>query len=109
SVVQRGPEGAFAFIIQDDQKVDIRPVKVAQIEQGEALIEDGLSPGERIVVDGQYKLQKGSTVKPSDGKGSAPGGQRGGKGAKPSGAKPPQRETMRGAVGSNEEASARTP
>src|SRR5262249_7944089 len=42
SVVQRGPEGAFAFAIKDDQTVDIRPVKVAQIEQGEALIEEGL-------------------------------------------------------------------
>ena len=69
SVVQRGPEGplaAFAFVIQDDQTVDIRPLKVAQIEQGEALIDDGLRPGERVVVDGQYKLQKGSHIKIAD-------------------------------------------
>jgi len=66
SVVQRGPEGAFAFVIQEDKTVKMRPVKVAQIENGEALIDEGLKPGERVVVDGQYKLQAGSHVKPAD-------------------------------------------
>lgn len=63
SVVQRGPEGAFAFVIQDDQTVKMRALKVAQIQDGEALIDDGLAPGEQVVVDGQYKLQPGSHVK----------------------------------------------
>jgi multidrug efflux system membrane fusion protein len=63
SVVQRGPDGAFAFVIQDDQTAAMRPLKVAQIESGIALIETGLNPGERVVVDGQYKLQPGSHVK----------------------------------------------
>ncbi|MEI7912159.1 MAG: efflux RND transporter periplasmic adaptor subunit [Verrucomicrobiota bacterium] len=63
STVQRGPEGSeFVFVIKEDHTVEIRPVKVAQTEQGEALIEDGLHPGEQVVVDGQYKLQKGSRV-----------------------------------------------
>jgi membrane fusion protein, multidrug efflux system len=73
SVIQRGPEGAFAFVIKDDQTVDVRPVKVAQIEQGEALIESGLRQGERVVVDGQYKLQKGSRVRAADGAGKPEG------------------------------------
>jgi membrane fusion protein, multidrug efflux system len=72
SVIQRGPEGAFAFVIKDDQTVEVRPVKVAarsvaQVGQGETVIEDGLRPGERVVVDGQYKLQQGSHVKMADG------------------------------------------
>jgi multidrug efflux system membrane fusion protein len=65
SVVQRGPDGSYAFVIKDDNTVEVRPVKVAQIEQGEALIDDGLKANERVVVDGQYKLQVGSHVKPS--------------------------------------------
>ena len=70
-VIQRGPEGAFAFVIKDDQTVEVRPIKVApalpaQVEQGEVVIEDGLRPGERVVVDGQYKLQKGSRIKTAD-------------------------------------------
>ncbi len=70
SVVQRGPEGAFAFVIKTDQTVEMRALKVAQIENGLALIDDGLQPGEHVVVDGQYKLQPGSKVKP----GGAPTG-----------------------------------
>ena len=71
SVIQRGPEGTFVFVIKDDQTVEVRPVKVAarsgaQIGQGETVIEDGLKAGERIVVDGQYKLQQGSRVKMAD-------------------------------------------
>lgn len=66
SVVQRGPDGAFAFVIQEDQTVKMRPLKVAQIEGGVALIDEGLKPGERVVVDGQYKLQPGSHVKPAE-------------------------------------------
>jgi multidrug efflux system membrane fusion protein len=75
-VVQRGPEGAFVFVIKDDQTVEIRPVKVAQIELGEALIEQGLQPGERVVVDGQYKLQKGSRIKLAEAGGTGTGGER---------------------------------
>jgi multidrug efflux system membrane fusion protein len=62
SVVQRGPEGPFAFVINDDETVDIRSVDVGPIEDGFALIEKGLRPGERVVVEGQYRLQKGSRV-----------------------------------------------
>ncbi len=84
SVIQRGPEGAFAFVINEEQKVEVRKVVVAQIEQGEALIEDGLSPGERVVVDGQYKLQNGSRIRTADSPATAKSGR--GRGAKPTGA-----------------------
>ncbi|MGD0652153.1 MAG: efflux RND transporter periplasmic adaptor subunit [Verrucomicrobiia bacterium] len=63
SVVQRGPEGSYAFVINEDQTVEVRPVKVAQIEAGQALIDKGLQAGESVVVDGQYRLQAGSKVK----------------------------------------------
>ena len=71
SVIQRGPEGAFVFVIKDDQTVEVRPVKVApqsgaQVGQGETVIAEGLRAGERVVVDGQYKLQAGSRVKMAD-------------------------------------------
>jgi multidrug efflux system membrane fusion protein len=79
SVIQRGPQGAFAFVIKADDTVEIRPIKVAQIEQGQALIEEGLEPGERVVVDGQYKLQANSHVKITDpaAKPGAPGAAHG--------------------------------
>ena len=78
SVIQRGPEGAFVFVIKDDQTVEVRPIKVAarsgaQVGQGETVIEEGLKAGERVVVDGQYKLQQGSRVKMADAAAKAEG------------------------------------
>ncbi|HTL17760.1 MAG TPA: efflux RND transporter periplasmic adaptor subunit [Patescibacteria group bacterium] len=71
SVVQHGPDGDFAFVITGDMKAEVRPIKVAQIDRGQALIQEGLSPGELVVVDGQYKLQAGSKVKLADAKTAA--------------------------------------
>jgi multidrug efflux system membrane fusion protein len=78
SVIQRGPEGAFAFVIKDDQTVETRPIKVAaempaQVKQGEDIIEDGLHAGERVVLEGQYKLQQGTRVKLADASGESAG------------------------------------
>jgi membrane fusion protein, multidrug efflux system len=62
SVIQQGPNGAYAWVVNPDNTVAIRQVKVAQISDGRALIDSGLSANERVVVDGQYKLQPGSHV-----------------------------------------------
>jgi multidrug efflux system membrane fusion protein len=62
SVVQRGPQGAFAFVIGDNATVRAVPIQVAQIDAGYALIDRGLTPGQQVVVDGQYKLEDGSKV-----------------------------------------------
>src|SRR6266481_2908512 len=62
SVVQRGPQGTYAYIIKTDKTVEMRPIKVAQTEANVALIDSGLKAGEQVVVDGQYRLQPGAHV-----------------------------------------------
>jgi multidrug efflux system membrane fusion protein len=62
SVVQRGPQGTYAYVIKTDKTVEMRPIKVAQTEANVALIDSGLKAGEQVVVDGQYKLQPGAHV-----------------------------------------------
>ena len=62
SVVQQGPNGAYAYVINPDTSVEVRPIKVAQISEGQALIDSGLKANEQVVVDGQYKLQAGTRV-----------------------------------------------
>ncbi|WP_448207739.1 efflux RND transporter periplasmic adaptor subunit [Azospirillum sp. sgz302134] len=79
TVVQRGPQGTYAYMIKEDQTVEQRPIKVARTEGGKALIDEGLKPGDRVVVDGQYRLQPGSRVNASE---AAPNG------AAPEGAAP---------------------
>jgi membrane fusion protein, multidrug efflux system len=62
SVVQQGPSGTYAYVINPDGTVATRPIKVAQISHGQALIDAGLAANEQVVVDGQYKLQPGDHV-----------------------------------------------
>jgi multidrug efflux system membrane fusion protein len=61
-VVQRGPNGSFAYVINPEKKAEMRTIEVAQIEDGYALIDNGLEEGEQVVVDGQYKLQPNAPV-----------------------------------------------
>ncbi|MEO8205586.1 MAG: efflux RND transporter periplasmic adaptor subunit [Chthoniobacterales bacterium] len=60
--VQRGPEGTFAYVVGQNNIAELRKIKVGPIENNMALVESGLSANERIVVDGQYKLQQGSRI-----------------------------------------------
>ena len=60
--VQRGPQGTFVYVVGLNQTAQMRPVTLGQIQFGKAVVESGLLPGERVVVDGQYKLQPGSHV-----------------------------------------------
>jgi membrane fusion protein, multidrug efflux system len=62
SVVQQGPQGPYAYVVNPDGAVAIRPIKVAQVSDGQALIDSGLTANEQVVVDGQYKLQPGTHV-----------------------------------------------
>jgi multidrug efflux system membrane fusion protein len=62
SVVQQGPQGPYAYVVNPDSSVAIRPIKVAQISEGQALVDSGLQANEQVVVDGQYKLQPGAHV-----------------------------------------------
>src|SRR5438552_215097 len=61
--VQDGPTGSYAYVIKEDNTVERRAVEVAAVQDGLAIIGKGLSPGERIVVDGQYRLTNGARVK----------------------------------------------
>jgi multidrug efflux system membrane fusion protein len=62
SVVQQGPKGSYAYVIKPDNTVEVRPITVDQISDGQALITSGLQANERVVTDGQYKLQPGLPV-----------------------------------------------
>ena len=71
SVVQQGPQGAYAYVVGPDGAVAIRPVTVAQISEGQALIDSGLKANEQVVIDGQYRLQPGTHVRILHGKAAA--------------------------------------
>ena len=72
--VQRGPNGLYAFVVGDDDKVAVQAINVSQSGDGESVVEQGLTAGQRVVVAGQYRLQAGSVVQPTEAPpSSAPG------------------------------------
>jgi membrane fusion protein, multidrug efflux system len=67
-VIQRGPKGFFAFVIKPDNTVEMRPVETGQNDRGQILVTKGLNAGERVVVDGQLRLQPGTLVQATEDK-----------------------------------------
>lgn len=62
AVVQRNQEGTYAYVVSADDTVRLQPIKVALIQDGTAIIDAGLTAGERVVLDGQYKITTGTRV-----------------------------------------------
>jgi multidrug efflux system membrane fusion protein len=96
--VQQGPDSTFVYVVQPDNKVQLRNVTVTQLAGNEILVargmppgageqscvESGLSPGDVIVTDGVDKLVQGAKVQVSKGSGGGHGGSNGGGGGTPS-------------------------
>ena len=60
--VQNGQQGTYAYVVKSDDTVEPRPVTVARQLSDGAVIEKGLSAGERVVTDGQLRLRPGAKV-----------------------------------------------
>jgi multidrug efflux system membrane fusion protein len=62
SALQRGQNGYYAYVVKPDSTVETRPLKVGQVSEGVAIVDDGVAAGEQIVTAGQYRLQPGARV-----------------------------------------------
>ena len=62
AAVQRGPQGAYVWIVGSDGTAAMRTVTLGISEGGNQQITKGLAPGDRVVTDGEDKLQDGSKV-----------------------------------------------
>jgi multidrug efflux system membrane fusion protein len=68
AAIQRSPQGAFVYIVKEDKTVSVHPVRVGPGEADVVSIEEGLSPGDLVVVEGAERLREGSKVElPSQG------------------------------------------
>lgn len=75
--VQQGPQGPIVFVVGEGDKVEIRPVKASSWQEREWIIESGVRPGERVIVDGFHKLAPGAPIRPVPVAESAQNGQAG--------------------------------
>ena len=63
SGVQRGQQGLFVYVVGAADKVRVQPVTVSQVEGNLSVIAKGLNAGDRVVVDGLYRMVEGALVK----------------------------------------------
>jgi len=62
--VQQGLTGAYVYALGDSNKVGIRPVQASAWAGSQWVIDAGLKPGDRVVVDGTQKIYPGAKVSP---------------------------------------------
>jgi len=55
----------IVYVVNDENKVVQRPVRAGALHDGLRAIEDGLSPGERVIVNGLLLVRPGATVEPT--------------------------------------------
>jgi membrane fusion protein, multidrug efflux system len=60
--IQRGAPGTFVYLVNADSTVSVRPVKLGVTDGDRVEILSGLTPGERIVIDGADKLRDGAKI-----------------------------------------------
>ena len=62
AAIQRSPQGTFVYVVKDDTTVEMRNIVVGPSEGDEVAIDNGLAPGEAVVIEGVDKLQRGTKV-----------------------------------------------
>jgi multidrug efflux system membrane fusion protein len=81
--VVTGQRGTYVYVVDSSNTARERPVVVERTTHGVAIITTGVSEGERVVTDGQSRLNPGATVdirSANDSGGT--GGRRGGRGGR---------------------------
>ncbi len=60
--IQTGADGSYVFVVDHEMKVQSRPVVVGSSDNGQTVVERGLTSGETVVTDGQLRLVPGARV-----------------------------------------------
>lgn len=62
AAIQRGPDGIFTWVVTPADSVEVRVIASGPTTGDQTIVARGLAEGERVVVDGQYKLRPNSRV-----------------------------------------------
>jgi multidrug efflux system membrane fusion protein len=63
AVAQDSAEGPFVYVVKADSTAEMRPVKLGQRQGEMVVVEQGLQPGERVVLNGQIGVMPGGKVR----------------------------------------------
>jgi multidrug efflux system membrane fusion protein len=67
SAVQRGAPGTFVYLVGADSTVSVKPIDLGPSSGERVAVRSGLSPGNRVVIDGADRLRNGAKVVIRDG------------------------------------------
>jgi multidrug efflux system membrane fusion protein len=73
--IQTGQAGAFVYVVKEDKTVETRPVVAGARVGQDMVVDQGISPGETVVIEGQLRLAPGSRVVVRDSSGGGGGGR----------------------------------
>lgn len=77
AAIQKGPQGAFVYLVHEDHSVAIQPVTVGPAEGDLVAIDTGITVGDNVVVEGADRLHEGAhVIPPDDAHAGAPGATR---------------------------------
>jgi multidrug efflux system membrane fusion protein len=60
--IQHGNDGFYAYTVNPDNKAELHKVKVSYSIDGRSVVDEGLSPGQQVIIGGQFKVQPGTLV-----------------------------------------------
>jgi len=60
--IQHSTDGLYAYIVNQDNKAEVRKVRVSQSIDGRSVVDEGLSPGQQVITSGQVRVQPGTLV-----------------------------------------------
>jgi multidrug efflux system membrane fusion protein len=63
SAVQQSPERAFVYVVSNDMLARPQTIHLVGIQDDRSIIDQGLTGGERVVTEGQFRLQAGARVR----------------------------------------------
>ncbi|MDD2058761.1 MdtA/MuxA family multidrug efflux RND transporter periplasmic adaptor subunit [Pseudomonas sp. GD03860] len=66
AAIQFGTDGSFAYVMEGNDKVRIRPLKLGVSDGDNTVITEGLAKGDRVVLEGTDRLRDGSDVEVVD-------------------------------------------
>jgi membrane fusion protein, multidrug efflux system len=62
TAVQRGPDGLFTWVVSENNTATVHPIEVGPTTGDLTIVTSGVSDGDRVVTDGQYKLEPNAPV-----------------------------------------------
>lgn len=72
AALQFGASGTFAYVVDTDDKVQLTPISVGPSDGQLSVVEQGLKPGDRLVLEGTDRLRSGNKVEVIDAAAVAP-------------------------------------